>query len=615
MSIIASTYNTGTGLSTSVAESTLPLVVDDLTVNGNLTVIETTVLNGQTTINNNLNITGTTTSANAIVNNNLIITNGVGQNSSALIKLPLTNGTNGQVLTILNDALTPDTTTWTTPVNDYVQYNTSTNKISKVDSIGTTIINDLVLSNKIGSLKTQMFKLPTNTSSSFIGSVLRILDPFSDPITTEWDTSTVFNPYVSYNSTSKQLEDNQALGSSNITDLVVSSSIGSSIAQKFVLPSNSSTSTVGQVLSILNATTKTTQWITIPTQISDYLIYTPSTYELSRVLNGTPTIITSLTVNSALGRSTTQRFGLPSNCSTAPAGAFLSIYIASGTAPSTQWSSDYIKYNTTTNQLMNNVTGTAVAIDTLRLTTIGRVSNTFNLPTNTSTATPYSRLVLIDNITRNTTWLPSSGSVGYNTTTSILTTENSSGGIPDITNLVLSGSIGFSSTQKFVLPSNTSTATAGSVLRLNNATTKTTDWVVPAMIPTTTETSITTGVATASTSTVEMCRASSLTAGTYLITYYIDLDISTTTRVFSYRSYGISSAVGSLTGAGAIVGLCVGDSVPYTAPIITGTTPVRYIGSGVCVLTATTTLYLLVCFVYTGTTFNTKGTLRVTKLA
>ena len=113
-----------------------------------------------------------------------------------------------------------------------------------------------------------------------------------------------------------------------------------------------------------------------------------------------------------------------------------------------------------------------------------------------------------------------------------------------------------------------------------------------------------------------MCRASNLTAGTYLITYYVDLDISGTTRVFSYRSYGITTVAGSLTSAGSgIVGLCVGDSVPFTAPVITGTTPVRYIGSGVCVLTATTTLYLSVRFVYTGTTFNTKGTFRVTKLA
>ncbi len=111
-----------------------------------------------------------------------------------------------------------------------------------------------------------------------------------------------------------------------------------------------------------------------------------------------------------------------------------------------------------------------------------------------------------------------------------------------------------------------------------------------------------------------MCRATGLVAGTYIITYQVEPDITTTTPSFTYRSYGVSSAVASLV-ANGIVGLCVGDSVPYTAPIVVASSPLRYSGSGVVILTATTTLYLSVRFAYTGTTFNTKGTLRVTKIA
>ena len=137
----------------------------------------------------------------------------------------------------------------------------------------------------------------------------------------------------------------------------------------------------------------------------------------------------------------------------------------------------YIKYNSSNLQLTKTEAGLTTTINDLRLTSIGRLNNLFNLPTNTSTATPYSRLVLIDNTTRSTTWFPSSGNVGYNSTTSILTTENASGAIPDITNLVMSGSIGSSTAEKFILPSNSSTASVNSVLTLSNISTKATTWV------------------------------------------------------------------------------------------------------------------------------------------
>ncbi len=689
MSIIASTYNTGTGLSSSVAEEQLPVVVNDLTINGNLTVIESTVLNGPTTVTTDLIVGDTTTTNNLIVNNNTILDNGVGQNNTSLFKLPLINGTTDQILTISDDTTNPILTEWkdaATPINDYVQYNNDSYKLKRNLDLVISDINKLSLNDSIGLNNLQQFKLPANTATSGTGFKLTIIDHTTTPLTTAWtdqyyannflriNTETfrllrvvdqveipvndlsvegVFGKYgegfelptntstaeaqsvltlfdattkttlwqkpfatVAYNASSYTLSSNDP-SIVDITNLTLNGQIGKTSQQfsfpsntstapsdsmlhittsglrttiwklpfanvaydgstykfstnspsivdisnitldgqigktnqLFSLPSNTSTATASSVLTLSNSTTRTTTWTTIP-NITDYVRYNPTLYELSRVLNGTPTTITNLTVNSALGRSTAQRFGLPTNCSTAPAGAVLSINVASGTAPSTIWTTipnitNYTNYDSTNKTLISNVSGT---------------------PTTVS-------------------------------------------------DLVMSGSIGLSTPEKFILPSNTSTATAGSVLTLNNATTKTTDWVVPAMIPTTTETSITTGVATATAATVEMCRASNLVAGTYLITYYVDLDLTTTTRGFTYRSYGISTAFGSLTAGGGIVGLCVGDNVPFTSPVITGTTPVRHIGSGVCVLTATTTLYLLVRFIYTGTTFNTKGTLRVTKLA
>jgi hypothetical protein len=111
-----------------------------------------------------------------------------------------------------------------------------------------------------------------------------------------------------------------------------------------------------------------------------------------------------------------------------------------------------------------------------------------------------------------------------------------------------------------------------------------------------------------------MCRVTSLVAGTYIVTYQLELLLELSARVFSYRSYGISTTVTGLVGS-PVLGLVVGDSVPYTAPAMVSSNPVRYSGSGVVVLTATTTLYLLTRFVYTGTTFSTTGNLRVTRIA
>ena len=437
------------------------------------------------------NVSGTPTTI-----TDLVMSSSVGSSTAEKFVLPSNSSTaiNNSVLTINS---TTKATSWSiipTQITEYVQYNTSTNKISNIDSNGTTIINDLVLSNKIGSLKNQMFKLPTNISSSFIGATIRILDNTTDPITTEWETTPqAFNPYVSYNSTSKQLEDNGALGSSNITDLVVSSSIGSSIAQKFVLPSNSSTSTVGQVLSILNATSKTTQWITIPTQISDYVRFNPTTNDLSRVLNGSASTITLLTV-STLGSNTSQRFALPTNSSTAPADYVLSINVAginNGGAPSTIWKiippqiSNYTNYDNTAKTLISNVSGTPTTITDLVISSSlgSSTAQKFVLPSNSSTCTVGQVLSILDATTKTTQWItiPTQIStyVDYNIFTGVLIYKS----LSPATNIntIVIDDIGKSG-QTFTLPTNTSTSTAGQVLSILNATSKTTQWITPTQI-------------------------------------------------------------------------------------------------------------------------------------
>jgi hypothetical protein len=1107
MSIIASTFNTGTGLSSAVTnEGQLPIVVDDLTVNGNLTVIETTYLNGQTTINNNLIVSGTTFTENIVNNNNLIVLGGIGQDGLNTFKVPPTNGTTDQILTITDDTANPILTEWKDPPNtvidyvqydpltevfkrnfnlvitqinnlnldylniasdlsvlgltelsttiindnltvaeitttdnlvvntnsvlkgkigplntqlfslpgntststagqilsilngttkttqwinspptitDYVQYNTTTNKLYNI--LTASNIVDLVIDNTIGGSKFQRFKLPTNTTTANNGDTLQILDASASPITTTWASSAVLLPdYVSYDTTTNILSNNPSLGlptnittlrittigrglntyftlptntsttpnfsrlvlndnvtgatewrpssgavsydtttkflrtenSSgsipDITDLAVTK-IGATNAQLFSLPANTSSATAGQILSILNGTTKTTQWVTQSAPVTNYASYNTTSKVLINNVSGTPTDITDLAVTK-IGATNAQIFSLPTNTSSVSAGQILSIFNAStkttqwinapptitdytsydttgagftnnlnGTPTSitniatqnigytlsekftlpvntstatvgqilsisiaspnkqTQWINapptinNYMSYNTSTNQIINNVSGTPTTISGLNIgpltcTTIntqnsniscgggnvnagtiqasvnlfstggiitnngtndtctidntgqlicknflirdpstlvsplslsatgdiicksintqnstiscgsgnvnastitassnlvstggivaltgstftftvennGKMSckdilvrdpftgvqyftvspsgdvlgngcdfvrfqstglnifNTltagvfgtlqasitnagaltckgvdsgsslikttgnvetskigattaqlFSLPTNTSSATANQVLSILDGTTKTTQWVsPITNYVSYNTSTNILV-NNVSGTATNIQTLVLPDTLGISFAERFSLPANTTISSNNYVLSLSSVSFKTTQWVPAAIIPTTTETSITTAVATATNAVVEMCRATSLVAGTYIITYQVEPEITTTSRAFSYISYGVSTTAGSLINNG-IVGLNYADSTPYTAPATTASTLLRYSGSGVTVLSATTTLYLLVRFVYTGTTFNTKGTMRVTKIA
>ena len=124
MSVISTIYNQGTGLINPIGEGAgLPVIVDDLVVNGNLTVLGTTQLIGDTNIDSNLTVAMTTTTEDLIVNNNTVLNNGVGHSAGSLFKLPSTSGVNGEVLTVTNDAVVPIETEWQPNpiINDYVQ--------------------------------------------------------------------------------------------------------------------------------------------------------------------------------------------------------------------------------------------------------------------------------------------------------------------------------------------------------------------------------------------------------------------------------------------------------------------------------------------------------------
>jgi hypothetical protein len=189
MSIISSIYNTGTGLSTSIIEGQLPIIVDDLIVNGNLTVLGTSTLTGDVACGDNLTVQQTTTTEDLIVNNNTILDNGVGQNNTALFKLPLTNGVNGEVLTITNSTLNPILTDWQPipAINNYVQYNTGTSRLENNVLAVVSNINDLTVDNSIG-ISGQRFKLPSNTTTATNNQVLAILNDAVVPKTTTWIT-------------------------------------------------------------------------------------------------------------------------------------------------------------------------------------------------------------------------------------------------------------------------------------------------------------------------------------------------------------------------------------------------------------------------------------------
>jgi hypothetical protein len=623
MSIVSTTYNQGTGLLNPVGEgTTLPISVNDLTVEGNLTVLGTSNLVGNT-ITNDITNTDTITSANIIISNNTILQSGVGSSNTQLFKLPPTNGTTDQILTITDDTVNPIITEWKDvpiSVNDYVQYDTTTSKFKRNFNLVISEITNLILDGTIG-ITGQAFKLPNNTSTTSSGNILSILNASTK--TTQWIAAPpTINSYITYNGTSFTMTSNVLGLTQAITNLILDGTIGIT-GQAFKLPNNTSTTANGRILSILDAATKTTQWISPPPSITDYMSYNGTTFNMSTNVSGTPTIITDIVVSNTVGSAKTQAFKLPANTTTASNGDVLRILNNASVPITTEWANTstvlpaYVSYNATTTQLSNNpLFGGPSVITDIAVTKIGSTNaQLFSLPNNTSTTTNGQILSILDASTKTTQWITPptiTDYVSFDVGTAKL--KNNNLGVANIDYLDLQqikvNVIG-KPNDLFTLPANTTSAgNANTVLKIINGTTKQTSWEPL----TTTVSSTGTSIATASAATVEMCRASNLVAGTYIVTYQLELLLGLSARVFSYRSYGIATTVGGLVG-NPVLGLVVGDSVPYTAPTMAASNPVRYSGGGVVVLTATTTLYLLTRFVYTGTTFSTTGNLIVTRIA
>jgi hypothetical protein len=179
-----------------------------------------------------------------------------------------------------------------------------------------------------------MFNLPTNTFEVNPKSVLQLVSNSSR--NTTWATpATVITDYTNYDNTNKTLISNVSGTPSTITDLVISSSLGSSTAQKFVLPSNSSSAVLNSVLTLSNTTTKATTWTQIPTQITDYTNYDNTNKTLIINISGTPSSISDLVISSSLGSSTAQKFVLPSSSSTGVLNSVLTL--SNTTTKATTW--------------------------------------------------------------------------------------------------------------------------------------------------------------------------------------------------------------------------------------------------------------------------------------
>jgi hypothetical protein len=223
--------------------------------------------------------------------------------SNTYLEKPINQSTGllNSVLTLTNT--TTKETSWTTPataITNYVNYNnTSKNLISNVSGTPTTI-TDLIMSASIGASTPQKFILPSNTSTAQLYSILTLSD-ISTKQTTWTPKPTELTDYVDYNDVKDTLirYNINILGPETITDLVIGS-IGSHISQKFILPSNTSTGVVNSVLTLTNTTTRETQWITIPTQISSYVNYNNANSNLISNVSGTPTTITSISISGLL---------------------------------------------------------------------------------------------------------------------------------------------------------------------------------------------------------------------------------------------------------------------------------------------------------------------------
>ena len=325
--------------------------------------------------------------------------------NNTYLKKPINQNTG-----LINSVLTLTNTTtkemqWTTPavaITNYTNYN-STNKtlISNVSGTSTTI-TDLVISDSIGESTAEKFQLPFNTSSTTAGSGTYFLTIANNTKNSFWAV-----PFgnVAYDGSSYKFSTNNP-SIVDISNIALDGQIGKT-NQLFTLPSNTSSASVNSVLTLSNTSTKATTWTTI-SNITNYLNYNSTNKTLISNVSGTPTTVNDLVMSGSIGSSTAQKFVLPSNSSTAPLNSVLTLSNTSTKA--TIWVSptslinNYVNYNLLNNKLASVISGTASDITTVVVDNIGKESQTFILPSNTSSASVNSVLTLSNTSTKATTW-------------------------------------------------------------------------------------------------------------------------------------------------------------------------------------------------------------------
>lgn len=125
------------------------------------------------------------------------------------------------------------------------------------------------------------------------------------------------------------------------TGCLITPNIGPSVAEKFTLPTDTSTATDGQVLAILDstATPPTTEWKD-DDAVTDYVSYSnPNLIDNQHLV--IPTTITVLEMSNIttdeIGGAAGEHFALPTDTSTAADGDVLTILNSTATPPTTEW--------------------------------------------------------------------------------------------------------------------------------------------------------------------------------------------------------------------------------------------------------------------------------------
>ena len=212
MTTIPALYNTGTGRSSiSSPQSQIPSQVENLVVLNQLTVNGNSFLQSDVEVGETLTVIGNSNLASVGISGDLSVVGvtsvaSIGTDVTSQFQLPVTNGSQNQVLTIASE--NPTITEWTDKsiVNDdFVKYDPVNevliNSVTGVESN----IDDLRLTS-IGQ-SSAPFQLPATAPASN-GEVLSILNSGANPPTTEWKAIAGVTDFVSWDPSLFNLKNN-----------------------------------------------------------------------------------------------------------------------------------------------------------------------------------------------------------------------------------------------------------------------------------------------------------------------------------------------------------------------------------------------------------------------